>query len=108
LFVLFADVPLNERLNFQKIGNLLDHNFIEKYHQYHHFLSQYLMKIFLKNTQCYDCPYKIDCYKSGSPLLNPILNFSHKITSYTECENPVKPFLTAKEKNYLIHTEHDY
>ncbi len=108
LFVLFADVPLNDRLNFPKIGNLLDDNFLEKYQKYHHFLVQYLMKIFLKNKQCYDCPYKLPCYKSGSPLLNPILNESQSIDSYLSCENPVKPFLIAKEKNYLIHTENDY
>lgn len=104
LFVLFADVPLNERLDVKPIGNLFDEDFKEKFYAYENELYNQLLRISAKSKQCSDCNYIKECYQTGAPLLNKYLNiFKGKtVTTFEDCQNPVKPFLIAKENNYLI------
>lgn len=104
LFVLFADVPLNERLDIKPIGNLFDDDFAIKFKQYELELYNQLIKMSVKSKQCGQCHLIKNCYQTGAPLLNKYLNNFKglQINSFEDCQNPVKPFLIAKNNNYLI------
>jgi hypothetical protein len=104
LFVLFADVPLNERLDVKPIGNLFDIDFKEKFFAYENELYNQLLKMSAKSLQCSNCDFIKECYQTGAPLLNKYLNDFKgiQVTDFESCQNPVKPFLIAKHNNYLI------
>lgn len=104
LFVLFADVPLNERVNNKPIGNLFDVDFKEKYQKYYAELYKKLLKISISSPQCADCPIMKSCYQTGAPLLNPMLNEfkGKKVESFDDCQNPVKHFILARDNNHYL------
>jgi hypothetical protein len=104
LFVIFADVPLNERVNLKPIGNIFDSDFKQKFINYENDLYKLLLKTSVKSPQCGNCDLIKDCYQTGAPLLNQYLNEfkGHKILLAEDCQNPVRPFLLAKKQNYLI------
>ena len=104
LFVLFADAPLNQRVGAEKIGNLFDDNFKEKYEQFHLKLFSQLMKISITSKQCSDCPIIKSCYQTGAPLINPLLNTFNgkKVETFEQCQNPVKHFILARDNEHLL------
>ena len=104
LFVIFADVPLSERLDFKPIGNLFDSDFAQKFHQYENEIYTQLLRISAKSMQCNSCHLVKECYQTGAPLLNRYLNTfkGQTVVLPEDCQNPVRPFLLAKENNYLV------
>lgn len=107
LFGIFADIPLNERFNWSPVGNIFDEKFPTLWKQYSHKLTQKIMKISANSPQCVDCEFSKQCYMSGAPILNQFLNTwdGKKVESFTQCQNPMKPFWQAKKNNYLIPME---
>ena len=104
LFVIFADVPLNERAEIPPIGNLFDTDFKSKFNQYETKLTHILFKTFSTNKHCQSCPLNKECYQTGTPILNKFINNfkDRKVSTFEDCENPVKSFLIAKHNKHLI------
>lgn len=109
LFVVFADVPLNSRLNLPPIGNLFDSDIKQKLKKYETFLGSLLLKTYSKSIQCSNCPILKSCYQTGAPLLNPILNNFNgkKVKTFEDCQSPVKHFILARDNRDLILEENE-
>lgn len=109
LFVIFADVPLNNRLNLPPIANLFDNDIKQKIKKYENFLSSVLLKNYSKSIQCVDCPILKSCYQTGAPLLNPILNNFNgkKVQTFEDCQSPVKHFILSRDNHDLILKENE-
>lgn len=110
MFGIFADVAFNERFGWKPVGNIFDDNFDKTWRDYSKTLTKKLMHAYATSKQCGECSFVKQCYMTGSPLLNPLLNnFDGKrILLPQDCQNPVRPFLQAKQKGYLMPKEDDF
>lgn len=95
MFIVFTDIPLNDRLGQQSIGHLFDPDLNVKIAAHKNILADNLANIFSHSRQCHDCEIVNHCYHTGAPLLNPQLNTFHgvPVKRAAECQNPARPFI---------------
>lgn len=107
LFLMFADIPLNDRLGFDPIGNIFDEDIANKFLSYKNSIKAKLLKSYSNSPHCTKCPIFKSCYQTGAPLINPLLDKAFKDKIYVACQNPVKDFILARDNSDFILKENE-